>query len=59
MADVIVLGIVAVIILAAGGYVYQAKKKGVKCIGCPSAGTCAARNNAQRSCGCGCQSDTE
>lgn len=40
MADVIVLGIVAVIILAAGSYIYQAKKKGVKCIGCPMGGNC-------------------
>lgn len=59
MANFIVALILLIIVGSAIRYIVKEKKKGVKCIGCPSAGTCAARNNAQRSCGCGCQSDTE
>ena len=48
MADLIVIAIVAVIVGAAACYIYKAKKRGVKCIGCPAAknGTCGGN------CGC-------
>lgn len=39
--DLIVLGIVFIIVLLALFYIYSQKKKGVKCIGCSSAGTCS------------------
>ena len=42
MADFVVIAVVAVIVLAAGGYVYHAKKKGVKCIGCSAGGNCCS-----------------
>ena len=41
MLDFIVLGIVAAIIVAAITYMVKAKKKGVKCIGCPAGGKCS------------------
>ena len=53
MVDFLILLVIAAILGGAGWYVYSAKKKGVKCIGCPDAKTCAAKG------GCaGCQSCT-
>lgn len=40
MTDLIVIGITAVILGLAAGYVVRAKKKGKRCIGCPEGGTC-------------------
>ena len=40
MTDVIVVLIVIAIVAAASVYIVKQKKKGTKCIGCPSAGTC-------------------
>ena len=48
MADLIVLGIVLLLVFAASLYIYKQKKKGVKCIGCSSAGACSGK------CSCGC-----
>ncbi len=45
MADLIVGGILSVIVGAAIIYLVKAKKKGVKCIGCPSEGQCLGRNS--------------
>ena len=39
MADVIIIAVLAVIVIAAARYIYKAKKSGAKCIGC-SAGNC-------------------
>ena len=39
--------LIALIIGAAACYIYREKKRGAKCIGCPSAKTCGG------SCGCG------
>ena len=50
MADFITIIIVAIILVSAVSYIIREKKKGVKCIGCPSAGTCAGKKNG--SCGC-------
>ena len=47
MADFIIIAVIALIIGGAAGYIYKAKKRGTRCIGCPNAGTCG------RSCGCG------
>ena len=52
MADLIVIGIVAVIVGLAGLYVYRAKKRGTKCIGCP--GGCGGSCN-----GCPCSGKSE
>ncbi len=40
MTDVIVILIVFAIVAGAAVYIVREKKKGTKCIGCPSAGTC-------------------
>ena len=45
--DLAIIAVVAVVLAAAGGYICKAKKRGVKCVGCPSGG-CS-------SCSCGCQ----
>ena len=51
MVNVIAVLVLLVMLAAAGGYVYKAKKSGQKCVGCPYAKECAARRN-----GCGCAS---
>lgn len=55
MEDFIVLAVLVVIIGAAVTYIVKAKKRGVKCIGCPADGECA------HSCGhgCSCHTDTK
>lgn len=40
MTDLIALLVLAAILLGAGTYVYRAKKRGAKCIGCPNSGSC-------------------
>ena len=40
MENVILALVIAAILALAVGYIYQAKKKGAKCIGCPDSGTC-------------------
>ena len=40
MVDLIVAGIIVVMVTLAVRYIVKEKKKGVKCIGCPMAGTC-------------------
>ena len=52
MADLIVIGIVLLIVGAAMAYIIKEKKKGVKCIGCPAAGTCGKMNQKDSGCGC-------
>ena len=47
MTDLIIIAVVAAILAVVGRYLYKAKKRGVKCVGCPSGG-CSC-------CGCGCQ----
>lgn len=50
LAAVVVIAIVALAIR----YIYKAKKRGVKCIGCPAGGSCSSCG-----CGCGCRMDKE
>ncbi len=52
MADLIVGIILLIIVGAAIRYIVKQKKKGVKCIGCPSASVCAAKMNGNGTCGC-------
>ena len=48
--------IIAVVVLILGGvilYLHRAKKKGVKCIGCPDSGTCSGKcSGCAENCGC-------
>ena len=48
MVNVIIIVIVLAILGGASYYIYKAKKKGAKCVGCPHAKTCGSCN-----CGCG------
>ena len=43
MIDLILVAALALIVGAAGWYVYRAKKRGTKCIGCPAAGSCSGK----------------
>ncbi len=52
MTDVIVAIILLVIIGIAVVYIIKAKKKGVKCIGCPAAGKCAGAKGGNSKCNC-------
>lgn len=52
MTDIIVIAIVALIVGLAVAYIIREKKRGVKCVGCPHAKECAAKN---RPGGCGGQ----
>lgn len=54
MTDLIVLAVVAAIVGGAALYVYKAKKRGVKCVGCP-AGEACCKGAAGCGCGCGCE----
>ena len=45
MTDVIVFFIVIAVVAVASVYIVKEKKKGTKCIGCPSAGTCPHKGN--------------
>ena len=51
MENVVILLVVALILACALAYVIKAKKKGVKCVGCPYAKECS-QNNANSSCSC-------
>lgn len=54
--------VIAVLVLILGGaalYVYKAKKRGVKCIGCPNGEACSGQcSGCSGSCGCGGNADT-
>ena len=44
MDNFIVIAVILVILGCAIGYIVKAKKKGVKCVGCPYAETCGKEN---------------
>jgi len=47
MENLIVILVLLLIFISAGGYIYNQKKKGVKCVGCPH-----SINNSDGSCSC-------
>ncbi|MBR5229480.1 MAG: FeoB-associated Cys-rich membrane protein [Firmicutes bacterium] len=49
-ADIIIGLVVAAAVLAAVKYIRDAKKKGIKCVGCPEGASCAMKGNG----GCNC-----
>jgi len=59
MADFIVTLVLALIIGAAVCYIIKAKKRGVKCIGCPAACNCAGKSGASGCGGCHGGNQTE
>ena len=52
MTDLIAVAVIVLIIALASLYIYKAKKRGQKCIGCPYANSCGAGNDK-----CSCGSD--
>ena len=54
MADLIIGIVLLAVIGAEVRYIVKAKKSGVKCIGCPNAGTCG-----KASCSCNSQADVK
>lgn len=54
MTDLMVIAVVLVIVGAATAYIMKAKKRGVKCIGCPLAGECAKKQSSDSKSGCSC-----
>lgn len=53
MQDFIIIAILVVILGAAALYLYKAKKRGAKCIGCPDGAKCSG-NCDRCSGGCNC-----
>lgn len=49
LTDIVVILVVVLILGSAAGYVYKAKKKGRRCIGCPNGGNCS--DNCSGHCG--------
>lgn len=58
MENVVVIAVLLLVIGAAVTYIVRAKKRGVKCIGCPAGGSCAGncggKCSEQMECECGC-----
>ena len=56
--DFIIIGVVLGIVALATWYVIRQKKRGAKCIGCPSGCDCgkADKKSGEESCSCGCSS---
>lgn len=50
--DILLIVVLAVIVGAAGWYVYKAKKSGKKCIGCPDGCSCGGKEHH-----CSCHSN--
>ncbi len=59
MINIIAILVVLVILGGAIAYIVKSKKKGVKCIGCPAAGSCSSKQHHQNSepGGCSCHSE--
>jgi hypothetical protein len=49
--DYVIIAVVAVILGLVIWYIWRAKKKGAKCIGCPAGGNCSGQCSG---CSCGC-----
>ena len=53
--DIIVILILIIVFGLASGYIIKSKKSGVKCIGCPSGGSCCSlKNKKDKDCRCSC-----
>lgn len=50
MDNILLLALLGLILGGAAGYVYKAKKKGAKCIGCPDGAKCSGPYSG--CCGC-------
>lgn len=66
MENAIIIVVLVAILGGAIVYIVRAKKNGVKCIGCPSGGSCGANKEgiscsgcSGGDCGCGCGGESE
>ena len=59
MTNLIVLLVLLAIVGSAAIYVYRAKKRGQKCIGCPAANRCGAGGCGGTCAGCSGHCDTQ
>ncbi len=50
MTNLIVFAVIAAIVGGAGLYIYKAKKRGVKCIGCPDGESCGKGHTCSGGC---------
>ena len=50
MENILIILVTGLIVGLAGGYVYRAKKRGVKCIGCPDSGSCSGNCSGCKGC---------
>lgn len=57
MVNVIVSVILILMVSCAIAYIVREKKRGVKCVGCPMAGTCA-QHHGRESCSGSCSAST-
>jgi len=51
MENLILIILIGLIVGGAAGYVYAAKKRGAKCIGCPDSKTCSGNCGGCPGCG--------
>ena len=58
MENLIIGAVLVLIVGAAVTYIIKAKKKGVKCIGCPAGATCSSKCSGASGC-TGCHTHTE
>lgn len=52
MTDLIAVAVIVIVVGAAVGYIIKSKKRGVKCIGCPSGGNCPSGGKGSGKCNC-------
>lgn len=48
MATAVAISIIVIILILSIGCIIREKKKGVKCIGCPAAGSCTKHGGAKK-----------
>ena len=53
MKDLLLVIIIALILGLVIFYLWRAKKKGVKCVGCPDSGSCSGKCAGCSGCDCG------
>lgn len=53
MKDLLLVIIIALILGLVIFYLWRAKKKGVKCVGCPDSGSCSGKCAGCSGCACG------
>lgn len=58
MEDLIIIGILLIVVGAAILYIRKEKKKGTRCIGCPSAGCCSAKECGKTAESCKCHTSS-